>query len=209
MSQPRTQIILWRHGQTDHNVENRFQGQTDVPLNQVGRAQAAQAAEVLAQFEVDAIVSSPLQRTMMTVALLAERLGLPVATDERLMEVSCGSWEGLLASQIERDHPEFFQSLAAGRDARRSTDGETGAEVGRRVGAVLRQIAGDHPGQTVVVGCHGLAIRMGVADLLGWDYATSTSLVSLPNCAWATLVVRSAGTWKLAGWNQQGSSRPS
>jgi len=77
----RTRLVLWRHGQTDHNVERRFQGQADVPLNEVGLGQAQQAAALLAQLPVDVVVSSPLRRALVTSQTLAKRLALPVAID--------------------------------------------------------------------------------------------------------------------------------
>lgn len=201
MSTGRTRIILWRHGQTDHNVEGRFQGQNDIPLNAVGREQAAVAAAELARFEVDAIYASPLSRALTTAQTLAERLGLPVVSDPRLMEVSVGSWEGVLDRDVYAANPDFVAALAAGRDFRRSPSGETGLEVGARMGQALREIAEAHTGQTVVVASHGLAIMMGTANVLGWDFTTSTTLASMRNCAWSMLAARPAGDWKLVTWN--------
>ena len=199
MTGPRTRLVLWRHGQTDHNVERRFQGQADVPLNEVGLGQAQQAAALLAQLPVDVVVSSPLRRALVTSQTLAKRLALPVAIDDRLMEISVGSWEGLLDSDVYAAHPDF----------RRSPEGETALEVGERVGAALREIADANPGKTVVVGCHGLAIRMGTANVLGWDYPTTTRLASMFNCGWTTLTARPQGDWKLVTWNQVALQRPS
>ena len=209
MTGSRTRLVLWRHGQTDHNVERRFQGQADVPLNEVGLGQAQQAAALLAQLPVDVVVSSPPRRALVTSQTLAKRLALPVATDDRLMEISVGSWEGLLDSDVYAAHPDFALALDEGRDFRRSPEGETALEVGERVGAALREIADANPGKTVVVGCHGLAIRMGTANVLGWDYPTTTRLASMFNCGWTTLTARPQGDWKLVTWNQVALQRPS
>ncbi len=206
MTGRRTRIILWRHGQTDYNLENRFQGQADVPLNETGLAQAHEAAGILARMSVDALVTSPLSRAVATVETLASSLDLPVNLDERLMEISVGSWEGMLADEVYRLHPDFSEALRDGRDARRSPQGETAVEVGLRVGAAIRDIAASHPAETVVLGCHGLAIRMGVANVLGWDYPVSTTLASMHNCAWTVLVARATGDWKLVSWNQVAAS---
>ena len=73
----------------------------------------------------------------------------------------------------------------------------------------LREIADANPGKTVVVGCHGLAIRMGTANVLGWDYPTTTRLASMFNCGWTTLTARPQGDWKLVTWNQVALQRPS
>lgn len=203
MTGPRTRIVLWRHGQTDYNAEARFQGQADVPLNEAGVEQARQAADALAaQLQVDAVFSSPLSRALETVESLASRLGVPVTTDTRLMEIGVGSWEGMLDQDVYRENPDFTLALAQGRDFRRSAAGETGLEVGARMGAALREIASVHRGRTVVVGSHGLAIRMGAANVLGWDYRAATRLAGMHNCAWTILTARSADDWKLVSWNQ-------
>ena len=78
MTEGRTQIILWRHGQTTFNVENRFQGHLDAPLNDVGLAQAEVAAVGLSKLRIDAIYASPLQRAYITAQALAGRVDLPL-----------------------------------------------------------------------------------------------------------------------------------
>ena len=203
MSSERTQIILWRHGQTSFNVESRFQGHLDAPLNSVGLTQAEVAAAGLSRFPVDAIYTSPLQRAYNTARALARRVDLPIVTDSRLMEINVGSWEGMFAEDIYRAHPEFALALAEGRDARRSETGETSAELAVRVAAALREIAERHPGETVVVASHGLAIRMGTAGVLGWDYPTAITLASMSNCGWTMLSAKTEGFWKLVTWNQR------
>lgn len=203
MTEGRTQIILWRHGQTTFNVENRFQGHLDAPLNDVGLAQAEVAAVGLSKLRIDAIYASPLQRAYITAQVLAGRVDLPIATDDRLKEIDVGEWEGLYAEDIYRANPEFVLALGEGRDARRSPTGETATEVAARMAEALREIASAHLGQTVVVASHGLAIRMGTAGVLGWDYPTSTTLASMSNCGWTMLAARPDSYWKLVTWNQR------
>ena len=85
-------IIFWRHGRTEWNAERRFQGQTDVPLDDLGRKQAAHAAQLLSGLEPDGIVSSDLSRARETAEALAVLTGLSVVTDERLRETYAGQW---------------------------------------------------------------------------------------------------------------------
>src|SRR5262245_22002704 len=87
-------LVLWRHGQTQWNVEGRFQGQSDIPLDQVGEQQAERAARLLAALQPTAIYSSDLTRATMTAAPLARLTGLTVISDKDLRERYGGLWEG-------------------------------------------------------------------------------------------------------------------
>src|SRR6185437_6520135 len=88
-------LVLWRHGQTTWNLEHRFQGQTDIPLDPTGEAQAEQAARRLATLRPHALFSSDLSRAQQTAAPLARLTGLPVTLDKDLRERFGGDWEGL------------------------------------------------------------------------------------------------------------------
>jgi probable phosphoglycerate mutase len=92
MSQPR--IVLWRHGQTDWNIENRFQGHTDIALNAVGRFQVEHAAKVLIGMNPIKIVSSDLTRTQETASALSNLAGVATIIDAGLRETNGGNWEG-------------------------------------------------------------------------------------------------------------------
>jgi broad specificity phosphatase PhoE len=104
-------VIIWRHGRTEWNVVNRFQGQADIPLDGVGQGQAVRAAEVLAAYRPTGLYSSDLSRCYQTAAVLAERTGLEIITDKRLREVHVGSWEGLLGEEIKAADPELARRL--------------------------------------------------------------------------------------------------
>src|SRR5215211_8135113 len=134
-------IIIWRHGRTDWNVVNRFQGQADIPLDQLGYEQAMRAAEVLARYEPSRLYSSDLSRCHQTAEVLAERTGLEIVTDKRLREIHVGSWEGLLGEEIRSADPELAHRLWAGEDVRRSPTGESPSEVAERMFEVLTEIA--------------------------------------------------------------------
>ena len=86
--------MLWRHGQTTWNAERRFQGQSDIPLDATGQAQAERAARLLAGLRPDMIVSSDLSRAASTAAPLAQLTGLDVILDKDLRERHGGQWEG-------------------------------------------------------------------------------------------------------------------
>src|SRR3954453_4251950 len=90
----RRRLIIWRHGQTDHNASGIWQGQLDTALSEGGRAQAHAAAEVRASYETSLIHSSDLSRAAETAHALGSRLGLAVHHDERLREIPAGGWQG-------------------------------------------------------------------------------------------------------------------
>ncbi|MBH47473.1 MAG: hypothetical protein CME71_04825 [Halobacteriovorax sp.] len=99
-------IVIFRHGETDWNVEGRLQGSTDIPLNSKGLAQAAQLARTLEHFEFDHIVSSDLSRAYETAAAVARLHKLSVNKDTRLRELGLGQAEGKTLKELELDYGE-------------------------------------------------------------------------------------------------------
>lgn len=113
-------IYFIRHGQTDWNKEQRFQGQRDIPLNDLGRDQARSNGKILRKLLAESGVDaksldwfcSPLGRTKETMALARAQfeVELPeVIYDDRLKEISFGDMEGVLLTEIESDYPEEFE----------------------------------------------------------------------------------------------------
>lgn len=106
------EIYLFRHGETEWNKERKMQGRSDIPLNESGRALAAETAEALAGIPFDRAFSSPLKRAYETAEILLAGRGIPLETDERLMEISFGCCEGGSYDQPkqEAEHPlhDFF-----------------------------------------------------------------------------------------------------
>lgn len=194
-----TRLILMRHGQTAWNVDGRFQGQRDIELNDVGRRQAAEAAPFVASLRPDRIVASPLGRARDTAAEVAALVGIEVEIDERIKEIHVGSWEGLVPREIGELDPEYARAVAERRDHRRSPTGETGTEVGLRVGGALRDIAARNAGLTTLVVSHGSAIRHGVGELLG-GFAWSQQIGVLHNCHWSELLLRD-DAWRLRSYD--------
>jgi probable phosphoglycerate mutase len=186
-------LVVWRHGLTTYNAERRFQGQSDIPLNEAGRAQAAQAARYLAALQPTAIYSSDLSRAAATADALARLTGLPVQLDKDLRERSGGSWEGLTASEIAERYP-------VERATWTPPDGESGVAVADRASAALERIADGVPGGSlaVVVG-HGAALGLAIARLLGVP-AEPRVLGPFGNCHWSVLS-RRGSRWRLLEHN--------
>ncbi len=186
--------MLWRHGQTIWNVERRFQGQTDIPLDETGEAQAEHTARRLATLRPDAIFSSDLSRAANTAAPLARLTGLAVTLDKDLRERHGGVWEGLTDTQIGERYP-------AERATWNPPDGEPTTVVADRVSATLRRIAGTvADGGLAVVVSHGAALRLGMARVLGLSEEVFGVLGPLSNCAWSVLGLRN-DRWRLLEHN--------
>jgi glucosyl-3-phosphoglycerate phosphatase len=186
-------LVVWRHGQTTYNVERRFQGHSDVPLNEVGLRQAAEAARYLAALQPSAIFSSDLSRASVTAAALARLTGLSVQLDKDLRERSGGSWEGLTEAEIRERFP-------VERATWTPPDGEPSLAVADRASAALERIAGSmRGGSTAVVVSHGAALGMAVARLLEIPWEPRV-LGPFGNCHWSVLS-RRRGRWRLLEHN--------
>jgi broad specificity phosphatase PhoE len=165
-----TTILLARHGETDWNAVGRWQGHTDRPLTERGRHQAAELAERLADVELDAIYSSDLLRAVETAEPVAKRLGLRLQTLPELREVDVGTWAGLTRDEVAERFPDGFRRWSDWQTG--WENGETYEEMGERVvGAILR-LAGEHPGERILVVSHGGAIRALQAAAAGIGIAT-------------------------------------
>ncbi|MGA4669608.1 histidine phosphatase family protein [Propionibacteriaceae bacterium Y1923] len=195
-----TTLILIRHGLTDWNAAGRFQGQADVPLNEIGHLQAASMARAVSGMRPEVLYASPLTRTRQTMAPLAEAVGLAVAYDDRLKEIHVGLWEGYSGEEVDQLDPEFFPGLRAGKDMRRSAEGETAEETGARFADAVRDIVAAHPGKRIAVVSHGVALKQGIAKFLGWDWERSQQLGHFDNCSWATLELHHDSHWRLTGY---------
>jgi glucosyl-3-phosphoglycerate phosphatase len=192
-------LVLWRHGQTLWNAERRFQGQSDIPLDETGQAQAERAARLLAGLRPDMIVSSDLARAASTAAPLARLTGLDVVLDKDLRERHGGCWEGLTDAEIRERFPEAHATWMP-------PDGEPSATVADRVAAALQRVATavaeqvTGPDGLAVVVSHGAALRLGMSRLLGMPDELSGVLGPLSNCSWSVLGVR-YGRWRLLEHN--------
>jgi broad specificity phosphatase PhoE len=186
--------VLWRHGQTTWNLEHRFQGQTDIPLDATGEVQAEQAARRLATLRPHALFSSDLSRAQQTAAPLARLTGLPVTLDKELRERAGGDWEGLTDDEIRERYP-------AERATWNPPNGEPTVVVADRMAAALARVSDalDDRQLAVVVG-HGAALRLGMERILGIFAQDTPILGGLTNCSWSVLELRH-GRWRLQEYN--------
>ena len=197
-----TDLILWRHGQTDYNRQGRIQGRVDIPLNDIGREKAQRAADGIAALGPTRIVSSPLVRARATAEVLASLTGVGVDIDTRLAEKSFGDWEGLKAVDIKAQWPEHYATWRAGGDLPQFRI-EGRRETAERVGEALKAItAGVAEGEVVVAVSHGAATNLGATYLLGMDPQQWFGLRGMSNCHHALMRTnkRPPG-WSVVSWN--------
>jgi broad specificity phosphatase PhoE len=167
---PAPTIYYIRHGETAWNAEGRFQGTQDIPLNDLGRRQAAEAGGILTDlFARDGrnqssltFVASPLSRARSTMELVRGVLKLPTdgyAVDARLREIGYGRWEGATLAQMQASDPEIFAARLSDKWTVPPPDGESYASVQARVSDWYNQLTSD----TVAVAHGGTARALMVA----------------------------------------------
>ena len=152
-------ILLLRHGQSTWNAENRWQGQADPPLSDLGEEQARDAAERLYDMGFSSVVASDLQRARRTAEILAESMGLDVRLEPGLREIDVGDWTGLTRSEIEARWPG---ELADWSEGRRDSPlgGETRSHLAERARATLTRLAVEaSAGDRMLAVSHGALIR--------------------------------------------------
>jgi len=162
-----TRLLLARHGQTDWNMQRRFQGQADIPLHPVGLAQAAALGRRLASERVDGICASDLERARRTAEAIAGHHGLEVTPDVRLREVLMGAWEGLTFAEVERRDPEALARWVANPATVSLPGGETLTTLAERVRAVLDDLRQRPEEESIALVSHGGTLQVLLCLALG------------------------------------------
>ena len=194
-----TRICVIRHGETDWNLAKRIQGQTDIPLNETGHAQALAMAFNAGHYDFSAIYSSDLSRACDTAQMVAARRGLEVKSMVQLRERHYGIFQGITAEEGEERYPAAYAHYKA-RDP--DYDFETGESLvgfAGRVHDAIGNLTRHHSAQTLAVICHA-----GVLDIL-YRKATGRPLHTprdfvIPNCALNWFRFDGQG-WHLEAWD--------
>ncbi|MGH3768146.1 MAG: histidine phosphatase family protein [Pseudonocardiaceae bacterium] len=192
------QLVLWRHGETDFNAEQRIQGQLDSKLTAKGLGQARRAARSLAELEPAVLMTSDLSRAGDTAAVLAARTGMPLRVDKRLRETNCGTWQGLTHAEVEALWPGGVQTWR-GDPQWAPPGGETRVEVATRAAQVVAELDADRADSAVLC-THGGLIAGLTPLLLGLPVTGWSVFAGISNCHWTVLVRRGSG-WRLYSYN--------
>jgi probable phosphoglycerate mutase len=201
-----TKLLVIRHGHAQGNAEHRFIGQTDVPLDDVGRHQARALAKRLQVTPIDRIVSSDLRRAIDTITPLAEAIGVRIERDPRLREISNGEWSGLLPEEISARWPDLWAAYRAGDDVLRP-GGEQWATVRERV--VTSALEHADSGGVIVLCTHGgaaLNLALWAAGFPAGGNIFMGKLGALGNASITTIEIDadSGNEARLVGFNDVG-----
>ena len=156
----KTRIYLVRHGQTEWNVEHRFQGHQDSPLTQLGLQQAGWLADAMRDKHIDAIYSSSSTRAMRTAEIIRDERTLPIHARDGLMEMNLGVWEGGVQKEIESAYPEQYEAFWNDPEHFQIEDAERFEEVMARASAVLDEVLTAHRGQSVLIVTHTVVLKL-------------------------------------------------
>ena len=193
-------VVLWRHGETDHNAAGRWQGHLDSALTPTGWNQARFAVPALARFDPEIVVSSDLRRALDTATVFTEATGVPLRVDKRLRETNLGRWQGLNFTEVEAQWPGA--TAAWQQDATLAPpEGETRIEVAARAGELVTELDGEFT-ETAVLATHGGLITGLVGSLLGLPVQSWPQFAGIGNCHWTVLTRRPGRTqWRLSVYN--------
>jgi probable phosphoglycerate mutase len=164
----KTTIILVRHGQTEWNRVERFRGRADVPLNQAGLDQAAATGRrIAAGWKPVAFYSSPLSRAVRTAEAAACQFDLPVTVFEGLADIDYGQWQGLTPDDARQEWPQAVTAWYESPHTALIPGGESLDQLRSRAMAAVAELAGRHPGQTIVLVGHTVINRVILLGVLG------------------------------------------
>jgi len=164
-----TIVSLFRHGETEGNVIERWQGRTDSPLTDVGRRQVESASS--AAPEMRALFTSPLGRAVESAEIIGAAIGVDPQDEEGLIEMSFGGWENMTTTEAAASDPELFEMIyGRGEDAPRGRDGESFIQTGERMSATVKSLATDSNHGHIGAVSHGAAIRAYITNVVGLPF---------------------------------------
>ncbi|MBK8026472.1 MAG: histidine phosphatase family protein [Chloroflexi bacterium] len=187
-------ILLIRHGQTDWNVEGRWQGMTDVPLNATGISQAKVLAEHLKERPVRTIFSSDLQRAAITAQLIGERLNVVPRYDQRLREINLGVFQGLTYNEMSKQHPVKVREMGEDYMGFVFPEGESRRMLQDRAYEFWQSVIVHEPGPEIAIVTHGGWIRALLLKLFPDEGSGGHGLSNTS----VTLIDEEESGWKLA-----------
>jgi alpha-ribazole phosphatase len=159
-------LVIVRHGETDFNVQERWQGHIDIPLNANGLAQAQRVAARLKNDTFEAIFTSDLKRAHATAEAINQHHKLPLQLDQRLREVYLGHFEGLTSHEIHTRFPEEYAAWSGNHEQPAPGGGESDMDFLQRIQGFLDSTLPHHPAESALLVTHGGTIRFLMCAIL-------------------------------------------
>ena len=155
-----TVIYLTRHGQTLWNIEKRLQGRGNSPLTGEGIERAKELRDRIKDIHIDIIYSSPIERALTTANIIKGDKSIEVITDDGLMEMCFGDYEGKITDEVMKENPNWDISLIMkGNTELTAPNGENLAEVRDRVARSMNKIIEKNRGKTILIVAHGITLK--------------------------------------------------
>ncbi len=155
-----TVIYLTRHGQTLWNIEKRLQGRGNSPLTGEGIERAKELRDRIKDIHIDVIYSSPIERALTTANIIKGDKSIEVITDDGLMEMCFGDYEGKITDEVMKENPNWDISLIMkGNTELTAPNGENLAEVRDRVARSMNKIIEENRGKTILIVAHGITLK--------------------------------------------------
>ncbi|MCG8338895.1 MAG: histidine phosphatase family protein [Proteobacteria bacterium] len=148
-------LIVIRHGETEWNIQGRWQGHNDSPLTNNGIDQAKAAAQAVKSFKTSALYSSDLGRTIQTAESIVAETGHTILTDARLRERHLGIFQGLTIQQMSESYPSDYEHFKSGDAEYKVPEGESIRQRYNRSIECINELASNHPGESIIVVTHG------------------------------------------------------
>lgn len=191
-----TRIILVRHGETQWNKEGRYQGQIDTDLSDRGKEQGELLGEALKGIKIDIAYSSPLKRAFETAQAGLKYHDLEIGIVPGLTEISHGTWEGLLSSELKETHGVLVEQWHATPHLVQMPEGENLQQVQARAMAAIEELAEKHEGQTVLVVSHDATNKAIICGALGIDLSRFWQVKQDNTCI--NVLEYQDGRWRVA-----------
>lgn len=195
----RTKIVAVRHGETEWNIEGKYQGQLNSPLTETGKMQSSAAGFGLTRFCFDAFYSSDLGRAVQTAEIISSEIELGYEYEKNLRERNLGKIQGLTRKEFSEKHPEEFKKVQELHPDYIIPDGESTRQRFNRAVSCAENIAEKHPGGTVLVITHGEILMSFMQKAMNLPLESPLNY-SLCNCAINIFSIDESKKWHLDVW---------
>ena len=162
-------VILIRHGETDWNTKQIFRGRKDIPLNEVGLAQAKAVGTSLKDIQIDAVYSSPLGRALETAKVLAECRSLEIELEEGFTDIDFGKWQGVSHEKVKEEYKDLYEIWLKNPQMVAFPEGESLKDVSTRSMEALEKVIKKHPGKTLAIVSHRVLNKVLLCGVLGLE----------------------------------------